>query len=95
MLGFLPGVPASLFLLNAKEVDLRPCLDYISFPTVSNEHTFFTATRKFLVTFDLKSNKVEVSTSDESWCLIALADLKGAAFIDGQYLYNFRKNKEI
>lgn len=81
--------------MKAEEVDLGPCLDYVSFPTVSNEHTFFTVTRKFLVGFDLKSSKVEVSTSDKSRCLIALAVLKGAAFIDGQYLYNFRKNKEI
>lgn len=65
------------------------------FSTMSNEHTFFTGTSKFLVGFDLKSSKVEVSTPGKYQCLPALADLNGAAFIRGQYLYDFRKNKEI
>lgn len=66
------------------------------FPLLSDEHRgFFTVTRKVLVGFDLKSSKMEVSTSGKSQCLTALAVLKGAAFIHGQYLYDFRKDKEI
>lgn len=56
---------------------------------------FFTVNRKVLVGFDLKSSKVEVSTSGKSQCVIALADFRAAAFIPGQYWYDFRKNEEI
>lgn len=41
---------------------------------------FFTVTRKVLIGFDLKSSKMEVSTSGTSQCVAALADLKCAVF---------------